>query len=105
MTGEYFVTLLGEDNQPIDGQVEYLAGGAPVGAAGIHKGGTALLFADIPEGTDKFRFTAPGYWWFSTSQLYDTNTITLVKEVDPMKYFLVGGALIGGVWWLSRFKK
>jgi hypothetical protein len=105
MSGEYFVTLLGEDNQPIDGQVEYLVGGAPMGAAGIHKAGTALLFTDIPEGTDKFRFTSPGYSWFSTNQLYETNTITLVKEENPTKLILIGGALIGGVWLLSRFKK
>lgn len=105
MSGQYFVTLLGDDNQPIDGEVEYLTGGAPAGGAAIHKAGTALLFTDIPEGTDKFRFTSPGYSWFSTNQLYETNTITLVREVNATKLILIGGALIGGVWFLSRIKK
>lgn len=105
MSGEYFVSLLGDNNEPIDGEVEYLSGGAPVGGAAIHKGGTSLLFTEIPEGTDKFRFTSAGYSWFSTNQLYETNTITLVKEENPTKLILIGGALIGGVWLLSRLKK
>lgn len=104
MISQYFVTLLGEDDQPIDGEVEYLIGGAPYGGAAIHKGGTALLFTDIPEGTDKFKFTAPGYSWFSVNRLYDTNTITLVRETNQTKLILIGGALIGGIWLLSRLK-
>lgn len=105
MSGEYFVTLLGDDNQPIEGEVEYYSGGAPAGGAAIHKAGTALRFSDIPEGTDKFRFTSPDYSWFSTNQLYETNTITLVKDLNATKLILMGGALIGGVWLLSRLKK
>lgn len=100
----YLIVLQNEAGEPLDGQVEFIASGAPVGAAGLHKGGTTIDFADIPEGTNKFKFTSPGYSWFSTSNLYDANTITLVKEVEPTKYILMGGALVSGIWLLSRLK-
>lgn len=101
---QFFIVIQNEAGETIDGQVEFLAAGAPVGAVAIHKGGTNILSTDIPEGTNKYKFTSPGYSWFSTSNLYESNTITLVKEVDPSKYLLIGGALVGGVWLLSRLK-
>lgn len=100
---QFFVVLQNEAGEQLDGQVEFFASGAPVGAAGIHKGGTNITSDTIPEGTNKYKFTSPGYSWFSTSNLYDANTITLVKEVEPAKYVLIGGALVGGLWVLSRF--
>ena len=98
---KYFVSLINEKGEALDGQVEYYAGGAPVGAAGIHKGGTALFFSDIPEGTTKFRFESPGYAWFSTSQLYDENTITLVKEPNPVIPAVIGAGVVAGLWLLQ----
>jgi hypothetical protein len=101
---QYLIFLQNEAGEQLDGQIEFLAGGAPVGAAGLHPGGTTITSEDIPAGTDKFKFTSPGYGWFSTSNLYDSNTITLVKEVEPSKYVLIGGALVGSIWLLSRLK-
>lgn len=101
----YQIALQNEAGEPLDGQVEFFAGNDPIGAAGLHKGGTTIDFADIPNGTSKFKFTSPGYSFLSLSSLYDTNTITLVKEDNPTKLILIGGALIGGIWLLSRLKK
>lgn len=102
---QFTVVLQNEVGDPLDGQVEFFSGGAPVGAAGVHKGGSTILIAEeVPEGTDKYRFTSPGYSWYSTSNIYDTNTITLVKEIDPTRYLLIGAVLVGGAWLLSRLK-
>ena len=102
MNQQYFVTLYNEDKQPLDGQVEYFANGIPVGAAGIHKGGTSLEFGDIPEGTDKFKFTSPGYSWFSVSQLYDSNAITLVKEPSMLLPAIIGAGVVGALWYIQK---
>ncbi len=101
---QYSIILQDEAGEPLEGEIEFISGGVPVGGAGLHKGGTTITTDNIPEGTDKFKFTSPGYGWFSISNLYDTNTITLVKEVEPTKFLLIGGALVGGIWLLSRLK-
>lgn len=102
---KYNIDLRGEKGEVLDGYVEmYDASGTALGQVAIHGQGY-LIDSDIPEGVTHYRFFAPGYHWYGTSQLFDTNTITLIEETPILKYVLIGAAGVGAFLLLKRFLK
>jgi hypothetical protein len=92
----YNIKIQNFDGVPLAGTL-YLfdSAGNEIGSAGISAGGSTLDDSEIT-GATHFRVTAPGYSWYGTSQLYDTNTFTLSKEVKTYTVAYIIGGLVAG---------
>jgi hypothetical protein len=92
----YNIKIQTFDGVPLAGTLYMFdSAGDEIGSAGISAGGSTLDESEI-EGATHFRVTAPGYSWYGTSQLYDTNTFTLSKEVQTHTVAYIVGALVAG---------
>lgn len=72
----------------------YDSTGEQIGEAHISAGGSTLSDDDIA-GADHIRVTSPGYNWYGTTSLYDTNVFTLSKKPQIVLY--VGLGVLAGI--------
>lgn len=102
----YRVVIKNEQGESIAGEVEYSdSTGQYLGASGISIGGSDVYGDEIPDGTTHYRFTSPGYGYYGSSTLYDSNVVTLVRDTPVAKYFFMGGLALAVFYGLSRLFK
>lgn len=102
----YRILLQNENRESIAGEIElYSSTGDVLGVVIIPIGGADVYPEDIPDGTTYYKFLSAGYGYYGTSVLYDSNTITLIKETSVLKYFLLGSLGAAVIYGLSRWLK
>lgn len=92
----YNVKLKSEDGEYLRGVLYYFdAQGNEIGQTVIYPSGTDLDI-DLINDAYYFRVVADGYGYYGNNieTLYDTNTITLVKN-EPVLLYAIGGIVVG----------
>ena len=90
----YNVKIQNYDGVPLAGSLLLFdSTGEQIGEAHISAGGSTLSEDDIA-GADHIRVTSPGYSFYGTAVLYDTNVFTLSRKPQVLLY-AAGGAAAG----------
>lgn len=90
----YNIKIQDDQGRPLRGSLYmYNEQGEEIGEAGISEGGSDVSDGEIT-GAYHFKVTSPGYYYYGTSVLYETNTFTLNKK--PQTALWVALAVAGG---------
>lgn len=86
----YSVVIKNEQGEPIGGTIYYFdANGTEIGQTVVPPAGVDLD-VEMVESASRYRVVSPGYGWYGTATIYDSNVFTLVKKPDTLLSYTIG---------------